>query len=211
MEKLSSQYIELLCKDLFDEGQSHTLLYGKPELTLAILKGVYQRAKEKPGLLCSFHNASKINQPMDFFEPILKLKYEDEYESLKQKQWFKNLLKKRDGREIFRLSGLCAMEEKSNNSNQRKLPVIFIDGIEELLFKMDYSHLKDKERKNFNLEQPIPRGFGNCLRGDLHQTNRGIFYGTVRDIKKIDYLATLGNYNYLFYEGNFRQIDVVEK
>lgn len=202
--------IEYLRKDLYDGGQNHVLLYGKPEETLVVLKGVFDRAKENEEFLCSWHDASKIAQPMDFFEPILRLKYGGDFDtrikdlvSPAQKQTAKNKIPK----EVMYCAELCAREKNAKNRNARKLPIIFIDGIDELFFKMDYCHLDEtgiKKLLNRNFfEQPLPRGFGNCLRARLHQTNNGIFYGAVWDYKSIQYRATLGNYHYTFFALNF--------
>jgi len=106
------------------------------------------------------------------------------------------------------LISLCAQEKDSNNLNARKLPVIFIDGIEELFFKMDYGHLNENSRKKLlsdsYADQPNHNGFGNCLR-NLHQNDTAIFYGIVRNKRSIEYKTTLGNYNYLFYADNFKK------
>lgn len=199
--------IEYLCGDLFDRGQNHVLLYGKPERTLAVMRGVYERAREREEFLCSWHDASAIAQPMDFFEPILRLKYGDEYDSLREESWFKDVAARNELEGVFQLASLCGREESSENPNAQRLPVIFIDGIEELFFKMDYGHLDEEDRKKLLtggfMEQPLPKGFGNCLRGHIHHAKTGIFYGTVRNTEGIQFGATLGNYPYLFYSENF--------
>ncbi len=167
-----------------------------------------QQKREK-NVLCSWHDASAIAQPMDFFEPILQLKYGNEYDSLKEHSWFKKLLESKEGSGIFQLAGLCGREEGSANPNARRLPVIFIDGIEELFFKMDYSHLDEEGRKKLLtgdlMKVPGDKGFGNCLREYLNQNlaAKGLFCGSVKNTGGIEYRATLGNYHYLFYCGNF--------
>jgi len=42
-----------LCDDLFKRAKNHTLLYGKHEHTLGILKEIYKRASKKGEFLCS--------------------------------------------------------------------------------------------------------------------------------------------------------------
>ncbi len=201
MKNLLETEIESLCEDLFGENQNSVLLYGKPEHTLAILTGVYERAKKKEEFLCSWHDASKITKPMDFFEPILRLKYGDGYESLREEEFFKRLVG-RDGH-IFQLARTCGRDESSESQNAQRLPVIFIDGVEELFFNMDYWHLSleeiNKVITSHLIEQPLPKGFGDCLRAHLHHTQRAIFYGTVRNEEGIQFKTTLGNYDYLFY------------
>lgn len=204
--------LELLCENLFNGTPNHVLLYGESEHTRSVLKGVYKRAKNKEEFLCSWHDASAITHPMDFFEPILRLKYGHEYESLREKSLFKDYLETNDQVGVFQLAKLCGREENSKNPNERRSPIFFIDGVEELFFKMDYSHLDEEDRKivTGDFKRLHPRGFGNCLRGYLHQTGKGIFYGTVRDTEGIQFKATLGNYHYAFYNGNFGYYNVRE-
>ena len=211
MKDLLKKEIDFLCEDLFLERKNHVLLYGKHEDTFAVLQGIYERAKKDKTFLCSWHDASKIINPMDFFEPILRLKYEKGYEVLKEKDWFKELIEKNTMDGIFKLTEFCGKEKNSKFQNARKLPIFFIDGIEDLFFKFDYSHLDEEGRKkllsiNF-LEQPLPKGFGNHLR-NLHQSGKGIFYGLVKNTESLEFKSTLGNYNYLFYNENFRNHDV---
>ena len=147
MTELLAREIEFLCEDLFLEGQNHVLLYGKHEDTLAVLQGIYKKAKKDKTFLCSWHDSSKIIKPMDFFEPILKLKYEKKYNELKEKDWFKELVAKNTMDGVFRLTEFCGKEKNSKFRNARKLPIFFIDGIENLFFKFDYSHLDEEGRK----------------------------------------------------------------
>jgi len=42
----------------------------------------------------------------------------------------------------------------------------------------------------------------------LHQSGKGIFYGLVKNTESLEFKSTLGNYNYLFYNENFRNHDV---
>src|SRR3989339_764530 len=190
MTELLAREIEFLCEDLFLEGQNHVLLYGKHEDTLAVLQGIYKKAKKDKTFLCSWHDSSKIIKPMDFFEPILKLKYEKKYNELKEKDWFKELVAKNTMDGVFRLTEFCGKEKN---------------------FKFDYSHLDEEGRKKLLSidfwEQPLPKGFGNHLR-NLHQFREGIFYGLVKNTESLEFKSTLGNYNYLFYNGNFRNHEV---
>lgn len=199
--------IEFLCDNLFNGSTDSVLLYGEPQNTSAVLKGVYSAAKNNHSFLCSWHDGAKIAQPMDFFGPILKLKYREEYGAIKEKKWFKDLTAK-DSTNVFALASLCAQEKGSADVQKAKTPLIFIDGIEDLFFNMDFGHLDKKEAKkifglNF-LDQPTPKGFGNNLRAHLHQSGLGIFYGSVLNPKSMQCNATLNNYHYLFYSENFR-------
>ena len=210
MDPIVDRTIEFLGDDLFNKGRNHVLLYGDPQKTNLVLKAMYDAAREREEFLCSWHNASTIAQPMDFFEPILRLKYGNEYESLREKSWFKDLTTRNEKGGVFQLARLCGREENSENQHARSLPIIFIEGIEELFFKMDYGHLNEEGRKKLLtssfMEQPLSKGFGDCLRGSLHQTKNGIFYGTVRNSQGIPFEATFGNYHYLFYSENFMEI-----
>lgn len=208
MEDFLSRESEYLSRDLDTANPNSVLFYGESELTGRLLNQVYSMAKEKENLLCSFHDASLIKQPMDFFEQILQLKYGDKYENLKEKDWFKKITEKEDLdiSDFHILAGLCARERKSDNPNYRKLPVIFIDGIEELFFNMDYGHFNKKELEQIFTQWD--KGFGTALRSGLHQTLDGVFYGSVRKTDGIEYAETLGRYHYLFYAGNFRPMMV---
>lgn len=215
MQEIVQRSIEYCCDDLFNRGQNHILLYGEKERTLAVLRGVYEKAKERDDFRCSFHDASAISDPMDFFEPVLSLKYGPEYQSLKEEPWFKELLHNLEHDGFGALADLCKREDKSIISAARKLPVIFIDGIEELFFNMDYDHLDEKGRHQLLtggfMDQPLSRGFGNALRSCLHQTGQGIIYGTVRNTDGIKCAATLENYHYLFYKENFMHLFIRER
>ena len=213
MNKLGKN-IKFLCDDLFEGRRDSVLIYGTQPDATTVLKGVYNSAKNKSGFLCSWHNADKIKKTMDFFKPILRLKYGAKYAALEQKKWFKELAAQQDNNDVFQIASLCAQEPKSNDAQKRKLPLIFIDGIEKLLFKIDYGNLAAQSVKklltaNF-FEQPLPNGFGNCLRGYLHQTSKGVFYCAVHDYNSTEYNATLGNYSYLFYSENFRTHEIIK-
>ncbi len=203
------ELIKFLCEDLFDKrARNHRLIIGKPEDTLEILKAVYEKARTKEELLCTWHDASTITKPMDFFEPILRLKYGGYYEQLKEEEFFKSLVEKNEKSGVFQLASLCGKDENSKMPNAKKLPVFFIDGIEELLFKFDYDHLdEDGIKRLFSrdfMEKPLSKGFGDCLRRYLHQErDKAVFYGRVRNTQSLEFHATLGNHHYLFYCGNF--------
>mgnify|MGYP001568132253 CR=1 FL=1 len=207
MKETFNMDIAYLSEELFKSGKNNTLLYREPENTLEVLQKIYEKANKREEFLCTFHNASLIKKPMDFFAPILKLKYGEEYEDSFKSDWFKDIINSEDVSETSRLADFCGKDEKSDNLRHKKLPLIFIEGIEELFFKMDYGHLDDDKLKNFfrrgYLEQPGHRMFGNCLRGSLPQTGNAIFFGSVRNNKGIEYATTLGNYHYMFYSGNF--------
>ena len=196
--------------NLVQEGNS-LLFYGKPAETVAVMQEIYTFAKDTHSLSCSWHDASRIQHPLDFFDPILQLKYGSQYQRLDQFNQLKDLFSRNDKTmpDISILAELCQQEKQSPHLNAQKLPVIFVDGMEELLFRMDYAHLDAPEQKAFSkgvMEQPSPKGFGNCLRANLHQTKRGVFCGTVKNPDSLQYQATLGNYNYLFYAENFRPV-----
>lgn len=193
---------EVICEDLFGQGQNHVILFGEYQRALILFRKIYERVQQRREFLCSWHDASRISQPMDFFEPVLRLKYGPKYDAMKKESWFKSMVQDN----VFQLAGFCGRENDSKDPNAQRLPVFFIDGLEELLFRMDFGYLGDNGGKsNFDFkDQPLSRGFGDCLRGRLHQTNRAIFYGLVRNMESIDYRATLGNNNYMFYEKNFR-------
>jgi hypothetical protein len=196
--------IGYLCKDLFSEGRNNVLFFGNLKYTRAVLKGVYNRAKIKNEFLCSWHDALAITKPMDFFEPLLILKYGKEYDKLKMRPIFRQICKE----DIFELAYLCGREKGSKNKNHQRLPVIFIDGFEQLLFEMDYGHLDKKRIETMLIDdsasQILPKGFGDRLRKELHQTGTGIFYATVGNANSVEFASTLGTYNYLFNADQFR-------
>ena len=198
MDESVKFHIDYLCEDL-DGAKDSVLIYGDPEMSNSILNGVYKKLKTNNEYLCTWHDADNINEPMDFFKPILKEIYKKEYQKIINENWFKQ--------GDFGIASLCIKESLPKIN---KLPIIFIDGIEKLFFKIDFGNLDKLQLINlFSLgNQPLPNGFGDCLRGELHQTNSAIFYGIVSDSSGIEYLATLGNYEYLFYQDNFRQVNI---
>ncbi len=194
--------IAYLCEDLFYRGRNSVLIYGQPEQTQKVMKAVYDAAKEREEFSCTWHDASAITKPSQFFEPLLRAKYGAE----------SGILEKLDTFSLYELSDLCSREENSQDPNARKLQVIFIDGIEKLFFKMDFDHLDEENKTKLSardfMERPLPNNFGNYLRAALHQRSEAVFYGTIHDTKGIEYGLTLGNYHYLFYADNFMPIDI---
>ncbi len=215
MDRIMEATANRLCEELFEIGKNHILLYGKPERTREVLRAVYERGKAREELLCSWHDASVITQPMDFFEPILRLKYGSDYEAIREDLHVKDFAGRNDKGGVFQLAALCGREDTSRYPNARRQPVIFIDGIEELFFKLDYGHLDEAGLKDVLagrfMKRPLSKGFGDCLRGFLHQTGKGIFYGTVRDTAGTPFATTIGNYDYLFYGENFMPVRVQDE
>ena len=205
MKEDNTQFrIDNICRYLNNPVVSSFLIYGELEEKQAILKGVYEEASKRDNLLCSFHDSSKIKTPLDFFEPILKLKWgQERYEKFKQSDYFKSL----DDDEIRILAGLCGKEENSQNPQERKFPIFFIDGIEKFFFNMDYGHLsQDKEsllESEFSHLNMHSKKFSESLRVRLKDELTGAFIGTVDDEQGIEYDLTLGTARYLFYAGNF--------
>jgi hypothetical protein len=193
---MSDQEIQFVCERI-NEEQS-LLITGNYPLALEFGKQVFSRVQLEGRYLCTWHDASLIRTPLDFFEPVLKLKYGSQYETLKRQ------LEDLRRRNIFELARFCGSDSEFHDG---KMPLIFIDRIEELFFNLDYGPLDDRvKQKLLNsdfLEQPISQGFGNALRAHLHQEQRGLFFGIVRNTESFEFLATLGNYHYLFYEENF--------
>lgn len=213
------RYVDYLFKDLTEKqipgSQNHTLIYGNTENSFEILNKLYSLANKRKEFLCTMHDASEINTAFDFFKPILKAKYKKKYKKyLEEKEWFQETIKDPNSREVFSLSEYCGMDKNSGDFYMKKLPLIFIKGMENLLFKIDYGHLSQKDIKKIltksYMDRPVSRGFGNHLRGNLHQAQKGIFIGTVENADGIEFKTTLGNYHYLFYADNFRNLHISE-
>ncbi len=213
MTKWLEEEIDYWSNDLFTRHINHVLFYGKRNPVLTLMKGVYTNAMTQENFLCSWHDATNINNQLDFFEPILKLKYDDDYTKIKNESEFLKLYAKKDAgklldpEDVTNLVNLCGQEKKSVISNARKLPVIFMDGIEELFFKMDFNLNKKDTTQLLSgryMQGPSSNGFGNSLR-NLHQLGTGIFYGIVRNKDSLAFKATLGNYHYLFNGENFQK------
>lgn len=218
MNDIQKFFVDLISKDLLDMPSTHTLIYGKPENTFEVLQGVYDVLVKREEFRCTLYNPSEINNPLDFFLPVIKMKYGEDYEQ-KAKPTVERILSLASAND---LAGLCGREEHSSFPNARKTPVIFVDGIEQLLFKLDFPGLDkpfirryaDMIRKRADeehytpIELPMDKGFGASIRARLHQNKAGVICGTVIDNASIDYAATLGNYNYMYYDQNFRLVYV---
>ncbi|MFA6089206.1 MAG: hypothetical protein WC755_05050, partial [Candidatus Woesearchaeota archaeon] len=182
-----------------DVGNS-VLFYGKESDTNFVMKQIYEKMKQNDKFLCSWHNAELIKTPIDFFDPILKSKYGEEYNSFREEEWFKKGMGELIGRNI-----------DSSKINHQKLPLIFIEGIENLFFNMDY-YLTELDRINFNPNDETLKtkygNFGNTLRKGLFTPHNGIIYGSVKDKNSKEYNYTLGNYDYLFYVDNFMKFQL---
>jgi len=188
--------VQLVCERILDKGS--VLLFGNSEDTLKVLKKAYEELSKNNEFLCSYIQASEVKEPLDFFTPILKLKFGENYRD-RIKSFFELHSKYPDRIGIFHLTDYCGQESEGKTENERKLPIIFVEGIEELLFKLDFPNGLNKREE----------GIGNSLRGGLHQTKKAIFCGNVKNDKSIAYKSTLGNYGYMFYEGNFA-IQIIE-
>ncbi len=208
MAKLNlDRYIELLCESVLDEKNS-ILLYGKPEKTLEVLKEFYNIISKRKEFLCSYYDASEIQNPLDFFVPILKLKYGDDYET-EIKPHIEGLSQDKNKRGILDLAEICGQNLGSKILNERKFPIILINGIEELLFKLDFSHLKKSDYLKIPIAgSVISQEFGDSLRKSIFGTKKGVFCGSVKDCESMEYRDTLGNYNYLFYSENFGTLQI---
>ncbi|MGV8087059.1 MAG: hypothetical protein ACP5N1_05510 [Candidatus Woesearchaeota archaeon] len=209
MAMVLKREIDYLCNRI-DIG-NHPLIYGDKDHATSLLKGIYDKLNLSERFSCTYHDASNINHPLDFFDPILKLKYGSHYDRLRKDSEMIKIYKNRDDLEISvnsisHLTHIVGEIRYFAKIPLKKKPLIFIDGIEELFFKMDYGHLNEKERgKLFNvnfMDRPMNNGFGDSLR-ILHQLGSASFCGVVRDTESIEFKATLGNYHYLFYSGNF--------
>jgi hypothetical protein len=238
MKRLTKEKMEFYVNFLFEDlikcrplgSQNHPLIYGNQEDSLEILERLYDLCNNREEFLCTMHDASKINTALDFFKPILKTKYGEEYKKyFEEENWFREIIKNPNSKDIFELSEYCGMEKTSENLNHRKLPLIFIKGMEELLFKIEFAHSSPREierlelmininpnamsTKNYMAIRdakyigiPKTKGFGNHLRGHLHQFHKGIFLGTVKNEHGVEFKSTLGNYHYAFYEHNFKNV-----
>ncbi|MEK6733982.1 MAG: hypothetical protein AABY27_02615 [Pseudomonadota bacterium] len=145
------------------------------------------------------YSYQEINTVFDFFNPILKLKYAEEYDSMINDSDF-------DRNDVYILSELCIEKEVNH-----KKPLVFIEGLEKLLFKLDYSHFDEETVKKVlrnSYNAPAPIGLGNSILASWHQTGESIVYGTVYNTYSKEYRATLGNFSYLYNAHNFKTIMV---
>lgn len=191
---------------------SSVLLFGNSENTSKVLKKTYEELSEDNKFLCSCHHASLINSPLDFYTPILKLRFGKDYES-KLKYFFEMQSKHPDKIRIFELTDYCGQDLQGKTENERKLPIIFVEGFEKLLFKLDFPKLLKEEYKGALVpysEGGIKSlGFGDSLR-HLQQAipPKISICGTVKDHEGIECKTTLANRGYLFYSGNFTTIEI---
>lgn len=204
---------ECLERELGNPGfLNSVLLYGEQKDTLKVMQDVYKKASNRGDILCSWHESSEIKKPMDFFEPILKLKYRERYNEMKKEKFFIEIVEEND------LSCLAEMCQKGKgykgDSNKDKLPIFFINGIEELFFNMDYGHLdrKELERRINTFDESLPfcQKFSSSLREQLHQTGKGVFYGIIKSTDSLDYRCTMAEYHYLFYADNFKPVRLMD-
>lgn len=187
-------------------NKQNVLLFGNIENTSKVLEKTYEDLSKNKQFLCSFHNASRIKSALNFFIPILKLKYKDNSTVCEKliDIYLKLVSQKNDETQLFHIAEVCGQDLKGKTENEKKLPIIFINGIEKLLAKIDFPNLHKKDYKQTN-----DLNFGNCLRGDLHQTGKAIFCGTVIDYNSLEYKATLANgARYMFYCGNFATVHI---
>lgn len=211
MDSFLESQTEYLCNNLLDGAPNSILLYGEPELSLSILRIVYDTVKTRQEYRCSWHDASTITTAMQFFGPILRSKYGSSYRCLKREPTIKQCIARSEAGDFEFLARLCGKEERSKVQCARKMPLIFIDGIEDLLFRIDYGHINKEEQKKIPSSAIFDgsfrsKGFGDALRGRLHQEKRAVFYGIVRNPDSLPYECTLGDYHYLFYSENFMKI-----
>jgi len=214
--------VNVICRE-FNERISEQnldesgLFFGEYHRSLEVLRRVYNTFQAHPALLCHWIDEAQIKTPLDFYEPLLKNKYGSEYVKLKDKKWFKECVAGTSELfPIYYLARLCGQEKDSKNETRKKVPVIFIDGFEKLLFRMDYGSYDEKQlgeirqnvlRGDINLRD---KGFGTSLRAALHQAKAGVILGLIRDPHSVEYALTLGNYFYMFYSDNFRHYYVKE-
>lgn len=123
------------------------LLYGKPGETAYLLKDLlFPYFSNIDRYFCVYIDASNIETPLDFFVPILKEKYGDKYYDEEVRDLVKIYA---EGNEnyIFKLSELCGQEKRIDIHNAAKMPIILIEGIEEVMFKLDYPEISSDENK----------------------------------------------------------------
>ena len=91
---------------------------------------------------------------------------------------------------------------------EHKRLFVFVDGMEELLFKLDFPNYESSDFKKIRSDGSSgSQLFGNTLRADLF--NKGaVFLGTIKDLESTAFKTTLGNYNYMFYLGNFGDMKI---
>lgn len=167
------------------KNMNSTIYFGRRKNTLELLKSIFSKLEESEEHNCTFHDARKIKTFDDFVDPIIEKKYgKEELQRIKKEYSY---LTERDPYIFF--SWTKPEEKNEKFPNIHKTPVIFIHGIEKLFYKFDKGDLFGR--------------FGAVLRSTLHQTNMGVFCGTVFDPASRAYQETLGRYHYLFYLDNF--------
>lgn len=209
-------WIGWICEQLLSrEYEDSMLFYGHPEQTTEVLQGIYSTMKKSERFRCTYHHASKIKRLMDFYEPILRLKYGDKYENIIEEEHIRKIRDRNNPRELLVLTQFCAQEPRATEPQHRKMPLLLIEGIEELFFEREYGYLSEEEKQKLVNQRDLfegtrSLGLGNSLRAYLHQSKRGIIFGTVKDENSIQYRITFGDYSYAFFQGNFRLINVNE-
>jgi hypothetical protein len=175
-----------LAKQTISEGGS-LLLYGDYCQSLKILENLFNYFSQGNQFLCSMHDSSKIEKPLDLFEPILRLKYKNPNKLIGLYSTLGH---------IDHIAEVCGMDLYGKTENERKMPLIFIKGIDELFFKFDFPE-----------NQKESGTFGAGLR-KLHQADRAIFCGNIRNTDSLAYKKTIGTGSYLFYQGNFATLEI---
>ncbi len=153
--------------------------------------------------------SSEIETPLDFFLPILKEKFGEQYYEEHIRSVVDMYLDSDEKDSVFMLAEMCGKEKVSGADNSDKMPVILIDGIEEVLFRLDYPETDIGKSDIGTGRQKLPDdlGFGRHLRKYLHQVaDKAVVYGTVKDSESIQYLLTLGNDKYRLDANNFLHV-----
>ncbi|MCK4808972.1 MAG: hypothetical protein KAS90_05090 [Candidatus Aenigmarchaeota archaeon] len=185
------------------------LIYGNPKRQSFLKNLLYSHISRMDEFFCIYLESSEIKTPLDFYLPILKKKFGDEYFEENIVGVVDMFIDSDEKEDIFSLSEMCGKEKVSGIDNSDKMPVILIDGIEEVLFGLDHPGINvDKScivLNNQKLSDDL--GFGKSVRKYLHQiADKAIVYGTVKDPDSIEYLLTLGNEKYQLYANNFLHI-----
>lgn len=199
--------IQRLCEGISDNLQS-TLIFGGREKTKELLGTVYEYAKGVDTVLAVYVDSSKIKTPKDFFECILKQKYDiltEEQKIIVDSLCSGKLDLDADTvtNAIHDLVALCGRQNKES-----KHSIIFIDGIDNLFFNLDYGHL-DAESIERLLKDNAPHHSSSMIitsfraYRDEYTELSSFFYGTVWNRDSKEYKLTLENYHYPFNAMNF--------
>lgn len=221
----------------------HFLFMGNKDKSLVVLKELYNRASQNSEYLCTFHDASKIKSAKDFFVPILKEKYGEEYNTFifgASGKTVENVLDEYDSPDFYNLNkgelfsskditniiSSIARNHSGKHENDKRFPLIFIDGIEELFFNLDYGNHADFLKLNFkdfsdgNRDSPELDKMFKILRSQKYtpimrslwnqftEGDGARIHGVIRKYDGLESVCTLRNYDYLFYEGNFCPVQV---